>query len=100
MRIRVIGAGAAGLTAAYELCARAKAAGRDIAIEIIEKSDGPGKGCSFYAGGMIAPWCEAESTEPIVANLGAEALDFWTRRFLWPSGAAASWWRPSATAPN
>ena len=28
---------------------------------------------------MVAPWCEAESTEPIVALLGAEALDFWTR---------------------
>ena len=79
MRIRVIGAGAAGLTAAYELVTRARAAGRDPAIEIVEKSDGPGKGCSFYAGGMIAPWCEAESTEPIVASLGAEALDFWTR---------------------
>ncbi len=79
MRIRVIGAGAAGLTAAYELFARGKAAGRDLAIEIVEKSAGPGMGCSFYAGGMIAPWCEAESTEPIVASLGAEALDFWTR---------------------
>ncbi|WP_374547535.1 FAD-dependent oxidoreductase [Rhodoblastus sp.] len=78
MRIRIIGAGAAGLTAAYELVTRAKAAGRDIALEIVEKQPGPGRGCSFYAGGMIAPWCEAESTEPIVATLGAEALDFWT----------------------
>jgi glycine oxidase len=78
MRIRIIGAGAAGLTAAFELVTRARAAGRDLALEIVEKNPGPGQGCSFYAGGMIAPWCEAESTEPIVASLGAEALDFWT----------------------
>jgi glycine oxidase len=79
MRIRIIGAGAAGLTAAFELVTRARAGGRDIAVEIVEKQPGPGMGCSFFAGGMIAPWCEAESTEPIVATLGAEALDFWTR---------------------
>ncbi|MCI4678693.1 FAD-dependent oxidoreductase [Rhodoblastus acidophilus] len=79
MRIRIIGAGAAGLTAAYELVTRAQASGRDLALQIVEKNLGPGQGCSFHAGGMIAPWCEAESTEPIVASLGAEALEFWTR---------------------
>jgi glycine oxidase len=79
MRIRVIGAGAAGLTAAFELVRQSRAAGHDLALEIVEKLLEPGRGCSFYAGGMIAPWCEAESTEPIVARLGAEGLDFWTR---------------------
>ncbi|MGO9941870.1 MAG: FAD-dependent oxidoreductase [Rhodoblastus sp.] len=79
MRIRVIGAGAAGLTAAYELLQRARETGRDPMLEIVEKADKAGLGCSFYAGGMIAPWCEAESTEPLVANLGVEALEFWTR---------------------
>jgi glycine oxidase len=78
MRIRVIGAGAAGLTAAFELVRQARESGRDLALEIVEKHDAPGLGCSFYAGGMIAPWCEAESTEPIVARLGEEALAFWT----------------------
>ncbi|HUO54734.1 MAG TPA: FAD-dependent oxidoreductase [Rhodoblastus sp.] len=78
MRIRIIGAGAAGLTAAFEVNRRAIAAGCDLAVEVVERNEGPGRGCSFYAGGMIAPWCEAESTEPIVASLGAEALDFWT----------------------
>ena len=28
---------------------------------------------------MIAPWCELESAEPIVATLGVEALEFWTK---------------------
>lgn len=79
MRIRIIGAGAAGLTAAFELASRARASGRDLALDIVEKNTGPGQGCSFFAGGMIAPWCEAESTEPIVAALGAEALEFWTK---------------------
>ncbi|MCW2273597.1 FAD-dependent oxidoreductase [Rhodoblastus acidophilus] len=81
MRIRVIGAGAAGLTAAFELVRQAESQNRDIAVEIVEKAEGPGRGCSHYAGGMIAPWCEAESTEPIVATLGEEALKFWTETF-------------------
>ena len=81
MRVRVIGAGAAGLTAAFELVRQAEASSRDIAVEIVEKAEGPGRGCSHYAGGMIAPWCEAESTEPIVATLGEEALKFWTETF-------------------
>ncbi|MCW2286409.1 glycine oxidase [Rhodoblastus acidophilus] len=81
MRIRIIGAGAAGLTAAFELLRQAEAQNRDLAVEIVEKAEGPGRGCSHYAGGMIAPWCEAESTEPIVATLGEEALKFWTETF-------------------
>lgn len=73
MRARVIGAGVAGLCAAYEL-ARA-----GVEIELIERAKEAGQGCSRYAGGMIAPWCELETAEPIVARLGEEALDFWTR---------------------
>ncbi|MBB4196629.1 FAD-dependent oxidoreductase [Rhodoblastus sphagnicola] len=81
MRVRLIGAGAAGLTAAFELVRHAETLKRDIAVELVEKAEGPGRGCSHYAGGMIAPWCEAESTEPIVATLGEEALEFWTQTF-------------------
>ncbi len=73
MRVRVIGAGVAGLTAAYEF------ARRGAHVELVEREDGPGLGCSWYAGGMIAPWCELETAEPLVAELGVEALDFWTR---------------------
>lgn len=80
MRIRIIGAGAAGLTAAFEISELAQRLGRDISLEVVEKNPLPGRGCSFYAGGMIAPWCEAESTEPIVATLGEEALDFWLNK--------------------
>ena len=71
--MRVIGAGIAGLTAAYEL------ARRGAAVELIERREAPGRGCSFYAGGMLAPWCEGESAEPLVVRLGQEALTYWTQ---------------------
>jgi glycine oxidase len=69
----VIGAGIAGLTAAYEL------ARRGAAVELIERREMPGRGCSFYAGGMLAPWCEGESAEPLIVSLGQEALTYWTQ---------------------
>jgi glycine oxidase len=73
MRVRIVGAGVAGLTAAYEF------ARRGAEVEIIEREEAPGRGCSWYAGGMVAPWCELESAEPLVARLGMEALVYWTR---------------------
>ncbi len=72
-RVRVIGAGIVGLTTAFEL------ARRGLAVDLFERREGPGLGCSFYAGGMIAPWCEREAAEPIVTELGLEALHFWTQ---------------------
>jgi glycine oxidase len=74
MRIQITGAGIAGLTAAFEFAR----AGCD--IELIECREGPGLGCSYLAGGMLAPWCEAESTEKLVLDLGRESLEFWTER--------------------
>jgi glycine oxidase len=71
--VRVIGAGIAGLTAAYELACRGAE------LELIERREAPGRGCSFYAGGMLAPWCEGESAEPLVISLGQEALTYWTQ---------------------
>jgi glycine oxidase len=71
--VRVIGAGIAGLTAAYEL------ARRGAAIELVERREAPGRGCSYYAGGMLAPWCEGESAEPLIVSLGQEALTYWTK---------------------
>jgi glycine oxidase len=73
MRIQVIGAGVAGLTVAFEL-ARA-----GLRIEVLDQRDGPGLGCSCLAGGMLAPWCEAESAEKLVLDLGLESLQFWTK---------------------
>lgn len=71
MHISVIGAGVAGLTAAYEFVRAG------CAVTIVERNAAAGRGCSFYAGGMIAPWCEAESAEPVIVELGREALCYW-----------------------
>lgn len=76
MRVAVIGAGVAGLTAALAL----GEGGAD--VDVLERGPAVGaQSCSRYAGGMLAPWCEAESAEPLVARLGAEALAFWPRVF-------------------
>jgi len=72
MRVRVIGAGVAGLTAAYEFAR----AGCD--VELVERREGPGLGCSYLAGGMISPWCEEEGAEPPVIEMGIESLRYWT----------------------
>lgn len=71
MRVRVIGAGVAGLTCAHAF------ARRGAQVTVVERKSGSGQGCSWYAGGMLAPWCERESAEPIIAELGFESLDYW-----------------------
>lgn len=76
MTITVIGAGVAGLTCALAL------AERGASVEVIERSSKLGEeSCSWLAGGMLAPWCELESAEERVAELGAEALAYWAERF-------------------
>jgi len=73
MLIRVIGAGVAGLTTALAF------AKRGCTVEIIDRKESAGLGCSFFAGGMLAPWCEAESAEPLVVSYGIESLTYWTQ---------------------
>jgi glycine oxidase len=34
---------------------------------------------SHWAGGMLAPYCEAEVAEPIISRLGERSLDIWRR---------------------
>jgi glycine oxidase len=34
---------------------------------------------SHFAGGMLAPWCESEISEPIISRLGERSLDLWRR---------------------
>lgn len=80
MRIRVIGAGVAGLTVAHEFALAGQS------VEIVERAAGPGLGCSYFAGGMLAPWCEIESAEPLVLEWGREALAYWTK--VVPAAAA------------
>ena len=76
MRVSVVGAGVAGLTCAVEL------AERGVDVEVLERSaELGGMACSWQAGGMLAPWCERESAEPLVGQLGQEAIEWWANRF-------------------
>ncbi len=70
----VLGAGVMGLTVATELVSR----GHDVTI--VDPASGPGpQGCSWWAGGMLAPWCEFENAEEPVLRHGQTAIDWWDR---------------------
>ena len=77
MQVTIIGAGIAGLCCGLEL------AGRGVEVELLERQPAPGPGsCSWFAGGMLAPWCELEDgTEPLIAELGLDSLAWWHRHF-------------------
>ena len=70
--INIVGAGVSGLCVATELLQRG------ILSTIYEKQAEPGPGsCSWWAGGMLAPFCEAESAEDVVVELGQHASAWW-----------------------
>ena len=72
--VTVIGAGVAGLWAAYEL------ASRGITPRLIDRNGAPGPhGCSWWAGGMLAPFCEGATSEPQVIAHGRNAAAAWAR---------------------
>lgn len=73
-QITILGAGVMGLSIASELALRG------VLPRIIDPAGGPGPhGCSWWAGGMLAPHCESESAEPAVVRLGLEAANWWQR---------------------
>lgn len=72
MRVAIIGAGVAGLATATEF----HEAGHD--VRIIARSETIGDDCcSWFAGGMLAPWVEGESAEEPVVRLGQKAISWW-----------------------
>ncbi|WP_170326161.1 FAD-dependent oxidoreductase [Ruegeria arenilitoris] len=71
----VIGSGVAGLAVASELVSRGAK------VQVFDPAGPPGPhGCSWWAGGMLAPWCEYENAEEPVLRLGQIALDWWAAR--------------------
>lgn len=75
MRAHVLGAGVAGLCVAAELV------GRGCEVTVFDPSPRPGPhGCSWWAGGMLAPFCEGETAEEPVVRLGREAAGWWERQ--------------------
>ncbi|WP_294610139.1 FAD-dependent oxidoreductase [uncultured Roseovarius sp.] len=70
--VTIIGAGVAGLCIAREL------RDRGTHVQLYDRGGAPGThSCSWWAGGMLAPYCEAESAEPEVVNLGEGAAQWW-----------------------
>jgi glycine oxidase len=74
--VSVIGAGIAG---AWQALLFAQA-GR--AVTLHERSDATmTQSTSYWAGGMLAPYCEAEASEPVIVRLGLRSLDLWREHF-------------------
>jgi glycine oxidase len=70
--VSVIGAGIAG---AWQALLFAQA-GRQVTLH--ERSDAAMlQSTSHWAGGMLAPYCEAEASEPVIVRLGLRSLDLW-----------------------
>ena len=72
--VTIIGAGIAG---AWQALLFAQA-GHDVTLH--ERGDADLMlSTSHWAGGMLAPWCEAEVAEPLISRLGLRSLDLWRR---------------------
>jgi glycine oxidase len=70
--VTVLGAGVAGLWAALAL-SRA-----GLAVRLLDRHGPPGPhGCSWWAGGMLAPFCEGAVAEPAVVRHGQAAAAAW-----------------------
>jgi glycine oxidase len=75
MRVAVLGAGVAGLVCALEFVEHG------IEVDIIERSEQLGSAsCSWWAGGMLAPWCEQEACGTILTS-GDWSIRWWLERF-------------------
>jgi len=73
--ITIIGAGVAGLCVARALL------DRGAQVRLIDRhSDIGAHACSWWAGGMLAPFCEGESAEEPVVRLGCQAADWWAEK--------------------
>ena len=70
--VTIIGAGVAGLCVARAL----KDRGAEVTL-IDRETDLGIHACSWWAGGMLAPFCEGESAEEPVVRLGQEAAPWW-----------------------
>jgi glycine oxidase len=74
--VSIIGAGIAG---AWHALLFAQAGH---AVTLHERSDAAmTESTSHWAGGMLAPWCEAETSEPVIGRLGLRSLDLWRQHF-------------------
>lgn len=73
--VAIVGSGVMGLTAAHQLALRGAS------VTLYDRRPAAGRGCSWWAGGMLALWCEMESAEPLIGTLGLESLAYWREHF-------------------
>jgi glycine oxidase len=74
--VSVIGAGIAG---AWQALLFAEAGH---AVTLFERGDASmTQATSHWAGGMLAPYCEREASEPVITRLGIRSLDLWRDAF-------------------
>jgi glycine oxidase len=74
--VSIIGAGIAG---AWQALLFAQAGHP---VTLYERSDADMTlSTSHWAGGMLAPYCEAETSEPVIGRLGLRSLDLWREYF-------------------
>src|SRR6476469_3041568 len=72
--VSIIGAGIAG---AWQALLFAQAGH---AVTLHERSDAAMMlSTSHWAGGMLAPYCESEASEPVISRLGLRARELWRR---------------------
>ncbi|MCB1468291.1 MAG: glycine oxidase ThiO [Rhizobiaceae bacterium] len=71
MNVLIRGAGVAGLTTALELSRR------NVSVTVVDIRPSLEGSASWFAGGMLAPWCERESADQAVFDLGRSAADLW-----------------------
>lgn len=69
--ILIKGAGVGGLTAAFMLQQNG------FAVTVSAPPHSPIGTASWYAGGMLAPYCERENAAQIVEDLGIQAIEWW-----------------------
>ncbi len=74
LSVLVRGGGVAGLACAVTL------AERGALVTLVEAGPAIGSGASWKAGGMLAPWCEAENAPPGLTELALPGLDWWRRQ--------------------
>lgn len=72
--VTIIGAGVAGLCAAYAVSKSG------LKPRLIDRKGAPGPHCcSWWAGGMLAPFCEGAVSEPAIVEHGQRAAAFWAQ---------------------
>ena len=74
VEVQIIGAGVLGLCAATEILERGGS------VALFDRFEAPGPhACSWWAGGMLAPYCEGEASEEVVVRLGKQAAKWWRK---------------------